>query len=280
MKDRYAPVILRDGLLAGDGAALALPFTCGQAAFLGHLPGNVFSAPVFVGGECTSTFEIAWELAARRDLPPWSAVLAVCQTQGRGQLRRSWESPPGNLYVSFMLPPDFLPLDTLASLAVGYCIHAALAAMGIDTRLKWPNDLLLVENGMEGKVGGLLLEERGGRLVAGLGLNLRHAPDAGILRKQHAVPAVAMSGFDGPVVVFWQQLAEGMREVHGRDIVDAGSAVLREKIESALAWRGRRIHAEDEGITGELVGIAPDGALRVGTASGCREVSSGSIYPV
>ncbi len=59
-----------------------------------------------------------------------------------------------------------------------------LAARGAAVRIKWPNDLLVDGR----KVGGILVEERGGVVVAGLGLNLGGAPRDHALR---ATPGAA-----------------------------------------------------------------------------------------
>ncbi len=195
MKERYFTRILRKSLLARDGTVLASPLGEAGAQAMGVDTTHSPFAPVIVAGECTSTFDLAWELARDRNLPSWSAILALSQNKGRGQVRREWISPPGNLYVSFFLPPEIAGLGTLASLATGYLVHAGLLTMGIPTRLKWPNDLLL-SNG-EGKFGGLLLEERENRLVAGLGHNLRSNPEDGSMLRVSAVSAAVLPALLG-----------------------------------------------------------------------------------
>ena len=107
----------------------------------------------------TSTQEIA------RRLPIGSVVVADHQTAGRGRLDRRWEAPPNTaLLASFVLAPH-----PLLSLAAGV---AAAEACGPDTRLKWPNDLLLRGR----KLGGILVEVGGGKAIVGIGINLFAAP--------------------------------------------------------------------------------------------------------
>lgn len=48
-------------------------------------------------GSCLDT---AAHLAARGWLEPWDSVQVYSQTAGRGQLRRQWHSPVGNLYAA------------------------------------------------------------------------------------------------------------------------------------------------------------------------------------
>lgn len=275
--DHFSPVLLDRELTTTEGSRLAAPVTAADAALLGVVPESACFAPVFVVGECVSTFDVAWERARTQGAAPWSGVLAVSQTSGRGQLRREWISPPGNLYVSFFVPRDLEGLGTMAPLAVGFCIHAALREMGIPTRLKWPNDILLCANGREGKFGGLLLEERGGLLLAGLGLNVHSAPEEKAMRHNRAVPAVHAPDFSGSIFPFWLKLAEGMRDAHAREIAGKSRELLRKRMESSLAWMGQRVQAEEPAVQGVVSGLGADGSLLLQTDSGVMAVTSGSI---
>ena len=278
MKESCCLRILHRGLVTRDGTVLASPLGNAEAesAFGIDTVHSLF-APVVMAGECSSTFDVAWELALDTDFPPWSAVLALSQTCGRGQVRREWISPPGNLYVSFFMPTDISNLGNLASLATGYLVHAALLAMGISSRLKWPNDLLLHNGTDEGKFGGLLLEERGNRLVAGLGLNIQSAPKKETMRLGSAVPPAVLASFKGGVFPFWLDLVAGMRAVYAESIVNMTPEGIRLKMEEHLAWKGRLVKAGDGGVLGELVGLAEDGALLLRTSYGIESVCSGSL---
>ena len=151
-------------------------------------------APVYLCDEVTSTFAVAHALAQKGMLPEWGAVLAASQTDGRGQLRRRWESPRGNLYVSFRLPDVPLFHTGAAALVTGVLLAMAFSRLGYPLRLKWPNDLL---NRNSAKAAGILLENRGGVLLAGVGINLRMLPDAEQLRSDRATPAGLLLLSDG-----------------------------------------------------------------------------------
>ncbi len=110
-------------------------------------------------------------------------VWADRQTAGRGRLSRKWKSGKGGLYFSLILRPK-APSSGLARLSVGTAEAAAraLAAVGVETRVKRPNDVLASIHGAPfRKIGGILTEARsGGRsiewLVIGVGLNLNNSP--------------------------------------------------------------------------------------------------------
>ena len=55
-------------------------------------------------GEVPSCLDTAMHLAVSGRLAFWDSVQCVAQTAGRGQLRRAWHSPPGNIYAALRLP--------------------------------------------------------------------------------------------------------------------------------------------------------------------------------
>ena len=109
-------------------------------------------------GEVTSTLDAARTLMDAGLLAPWESVQAVRQTSGRGQLRRQWISPAGNIYATLRLPQSDPFLGSEAAPALSLMLAAAFAGLGLSVRVKWPNDL--VADTAEGpcKVAGILME--------------------------------------------------------------------------------------------------------------------------
>ena len=57
-------------------------------------------------------------------------------------------------------------------LLVGLSLHKALEAeTRKDIRIKWPNDLVLVENHQEFKFAGILVERINNQVIVGVGIN-------------------------------------------------------------------------------------------------------------
>ncbi len=142
---------------------------------------------VVVEKEATQSTNDDLRALAEQGAAPLSCVWAHQQLQGRGRHGRVWNSPPGNVYVSILFRPQrHWPAVPQLVYVVALAVHEALAAQ-IDPsqklEIKWPNDILL----NSGKLTGMLLEasgpaERGSALpayvIAGIGINLRHAPEA------------------------------------------------------------------------------------------------------
>ena len=240
-------------------------------------------APVYLCDEVTSTFAVAHALAQKGMLPEWGAVLTASQTDGRGQLRRRWESPRGNLYVSFRLPDVPLFHTGAAALVTGVLLAMAFSRLGYPLRLKWPNDLL---NRNSAKAAGILLENRGGVLLAGVGINLRMLPDAEQLRSDRATPAGLLLLSDGkpsPLSPFalWQTLVGEMISTHKQTFAGATPEALPGLADPFLAWRGEAVTVSDTDGTvqsGSLGGVGPAGGLCLLTSSGrSHELFRGSL---
>ena len=103
-------------------------------------------------------------------------VWADFQTAGRGQRGHSWESRAGeNLTFSVVLEPHFLPVAEQFMLleAVTLSLYDFFAELGVDTKIKWTNDIYVGDK----KAVGILIEHSysGGKLsrtIVGIGINV------------------------------------------------------------------------------------------------------------
>jgi len=111
-----------------------------------------------------STNEYAKKIASKSE--NFTIILAKKQRSGRGRLNRKWESPEGGLWASVILKPEFF--SSLLSLDMGLAVLETLKNFGIDSKLKWPNDLLVSEK----KICGILLEKISENVIIGIGLNV------------------------------------------------------------------------------------------------------------
>jgi BirA family biotin operon repressor/biotin-[acetyl-CoA-carboxylase] ligase len=223
--------------------------------------------------EVSSTNEAARSIAS--DCQNGTVVLAEIQTQGRGRLSRPWASPPGGIWMSLVLKPQ-MPLAQVFRVNMAVSVAASRAIQnlyGLDTGIKWPNDLLVNER----KICGILMDisaevDRLEYAVVGLGINSN----------------VDVSGFPEE----WRSTS--LRQELGRDVsrVELIQKILRE-IEEAYEkmgskevyeeWRRRsvtvgrqvRITSVEGDLTGEAVELAEDGALLLRTKGGLKRMLAG-----
>ena len=191
-------------------------------------------------------------------------VVADRQTEGRGRQGNRWESAAGaGLWMSAALPS---PLGVAPGLVLQRAMAAAARVLDPDGRclgLKWPNDLVAWQAGRLVKLGGIIGEQMGGRLLLGLGVNLTDAP--GIPGR--AIPPASLKelGFEPPPAVdlalliskFWKN--------------------LEQDIQPLFRWpeAGSPIRWEDG--QGACLGWEADGRLKVATAEGVQRLSVGEI---
>jgi birA, biotin-[acetyl-CoA-carboxylase] ligase region len=130
----------------------------------------------FQAAKVSSTMQIALE--ASLQYPQQRLIItAQEQTAGRGRYNRTWVSPPGNFYGTFVIPYNSVHQSPLISygiaLAVLRAVRAYLAPEWAEKlALKWPNDILLAEH----KIAGVLLDVHEQALLIGIGVNLKHFP--------------------------------------------------------------------------------------------------------
>lgn len=159
-----------------------------ETAVLPHLTTRWLGRPYHYHETIGSTNEWLKQLVAigsPQDPPAGTLVLANYQSQGRGRLERRWEAPPGtSLLFSLLLRPAWPAeqgnwLTMMASLAAVRAIEAVCDGLAA---IKWPNDVMVQQDGQWRKAGGLLLEgelDENGRYasaIIGIGLNVNIPP--------------------------------------------------------------------------------------------------------
>ena len=226
------------------------------------------SRRIWRAADTGSVLDLALALARMGYLDSWESVVTRTQSQGRGQLRRSWYSPPGNLYAAIRLPPTPPFSEVGASVAVGTLLVQAMRQIGLPILLKWPNDLVISHGGKPFKIAGILLEERDDIVIAGIGINLLSSPDVSLLRYEAAMPAASLLDYAPNMKIcadpgeFWRYLVNHMYQ-------DYVSLPFRknweEKANEFLLWRNRHVElVEADGGSlrcGFLLGLCAGGGL-------------------
>ncbi|MEU5886518.1 biotin--[acetyl-CoA-carboxylase] ligase [Streptomyces sp. NPDC047461] len=226
-------------------------------------------------------------LAVKGEAEEGAVLVAEEQTAGRGRLDRQWTAPArSGLFFSVLLKPAGVPVARWGwlPLLTGVAVATGLTrAAGIDTALKWPNDLLVSIGGEERKVGGILAERAGeDGVVVGVGINVT-------LREQELpVPQAGSLLLAGAITTdrdpLLRAVLRSLEEWYGRWREaggDPAASGLQETYAAGCATLGRTVRAElpgDRSITGEAVAVDGDGRLVIATEEGVQEpVGAGDI---
>lgn len=234
---------------------------------------------VYVVGPCSSTLDVAWALHAANEFAIWDSVVAASQWAGRGQMRRQWMSPTGNLYAAWRWPLPPKGWNTLVPLMAGVLVHDFFLDQGIALHIKWPNDLLFEGH----KVGGILVEERNDVLLVGLGINLMRSPTPEEMRADTSMIAgnLSLVIHSDNLLALWAQLVSRGRFWYEKTLTLKSPAGFVACLKPLLAYMYQDVQVVcGEGChTACLMDVQEDGSL-VLDRQGHREVLyTGSILP-
>jgi len=191
-------------------------------------------------------------------------VVADRQSQGRGRQGNRWESAAGEgLWMSAALPvhPDLAPGLVLqrAMAAAAHVLDPGSRTLG----LKWPNDLVAWQGGRLVKLGGILGEQIGDRIILGLGVNLTGAPE---IPGRAIPPACLMDlGMTSPPSV---ELAVHITKLW---------TDLTQEFQPPFQWPEAGLAIRWEGGQGTCLGWETDGRLKVAAADGIQRLSAGEV---
>ncbi|MFF3953145.1 biotin--[acetyl-CoA-carboxylase] ligase [Streptomyces sp. NPDC001890] len=247
-------------------------------------PGGLWTSLDVVETIGSTNSELTRRAAAGLD--EGTVLVAEEQTAGRGRLDRTWTAPArSGLFFSVYLEPGDVPAERWGwlPLLTGVAAATGLArSAGVDTALKWPNDLLVTVEGVERKAGGILAERAGDGVVIGMGLNVSlradelPAPTAGSLALAGAVSTDRETLLRG-VLRSLEHWYGQWRAADG----DAAASGLQEAYAAGCATLGRTVRAQlpgDRTVVAEAVAIDGDGRLVLSTEDGLQEpVSAGDI---
>jgi BirA family biotin operon repressor/biotin-[acetyl-CoA-carboxylase] ligase len=237
-----------------------------------------------------STNDVALTWAAA-DAPDLALVYAEEQTAGRGRGSHSWFTPP-NAALAFSLVVRPLPGEQksipLFSALGALAVSDVLAAQGLRSEIKWPNDVLLNRR----KVCGVLAEsiwtgDKVDSIVLGIGVNI----------KPESVPPLDQLNFPATCLEAEAALQDPQKPKRTFDRF----ALLRQIVQALLYWRGLLetdvfIHAWEnhlafcgeqvevwmdgqEAMLGELEGLERDGSLRLCSPQGrVFTIQSGEVH--
>lgn len=136
--------------------------------------------------ECSSTMDVAKNIEdynpkiLRQD-SPYSLIIANSQSSARGRAGKKWHAPNEHGLYFTLISKKEISIQAISglSLAVGVSIRNSLSLIGIESELKWPNDIVVSSDVDFKKLGGILIEtslaeQSVKEIYIGVGININN----------------------------------------------------------------------------------------------------------
>jgi BirA family biotin operon repressor/biotin-[acetyl-CoA-carboxylase] ligase len=225
---------------------------------------------------------------------PGLGVVAIAneQTAGRGRLDRSWSTPAGSGIAMSIAShiDDWNLTPTVIPLVTGLAVHRALKSFAVQTELKWPNDIVVAdsvliksadpvkptdsqatENSDFRKLGGILVQLHGDKLIIGIGINV--SIDKELLPTKQAT-SLSVEGFE---INRDELIVKVLEEINFLRSENSQWLVEYSKICSTIGKQVRVIHNSKSKLDGKAISIDETGALLVENLEKIYQVTVGDI---
>lgn len=252
-----------------DAAALAAQLTG---------PARLFTAVDAVPTTGSTNADLA--AAARAGAASGTVLVADHQSTGRGRFARRWEAPPGtSVAISVLLRPDavaparwlWLPLVT------GVAVAEGLAALGVRTQVKWPNDVLVEGRKLCGILSEKVLGADPDAAAAVIGMGINTTLDADQLPVPTAT-SLRLEGCDADVTRVVAEVLAALEPAYRRW---ASGADLTQWYAARCDTVGRAVRVLESptsAVEGRAAGVDALGRLLVDTPTGRRAFAAGDVH--
>lgn len=225
---------------------------------------SLFGKEIIHLSEVDSTNNFAAILLSDGICQSGTAIMADCQTIGRGQRGNAWHSEAKkNLLVSYIFKPDNLSVENqvLLTWVTSLSIVETLAKFNIQAQVKWPNDILVKGN----KIAGILIENQilGNKIsssIIGIGLNVNQQDFKSYL----ATSILNESGNEYIVKDVFFALCEAMNQIFVK-LNSEQVNFLKSSYEAKLFQKNEVCFYEDNNgeFQGEIIGVNENGLLQI-----------------
>jgi BirA family biotin operon repressor/biotin-[acetyl-CoA-carboxylase] ligase len=230
-----------------------------------------------------STNTKAKELAAN-GIEDGTIIISEEQTAGRGRFGRQWSSPKyKGIWFSVVLKPLIDPINASNITLIGAAaVCLALKDLGIDTKIKWPNDILLNDK----KVCGILTEMSSelnqiNYLVMGIGINVntsydefpRELTSSAASLKSETNAAISRQKLLASILEHFENLYDSyIKDNNLKSIIDVC------RINSSLIGKKIQLYQKGVKISAKAIDITENGLLTIEHEDGHLEnIISGEV---
>ncbi|WP_416189860.1 bifunctional biotin--[acetyl-CoA-carboxylase] ligase/type III pantothenate kinase [Neisseria sp. CCUG17229] len=242
---------------------------------------QVYGFQTVLKNECVSSNDEILALARESAKKAHKALcVAHVQSKGRGRQGRSWQHRLGEcLMFSFGWAFD-KPQHELGALALvaALACNRALAKLGLNTQIKWPNDLVVGRD----KLGGILIEtvRNGGQTVAVVGIGVNFVLPKEV-ENAASVQALFQTASQRGATVN-QLMSALLAELNSafEAFAKSGFGAMLGEYQAANRDHNRPVMLLQDGVVlheGTVSGVNEQGALRLATVAGEKTIVSGEI---
>ncbi len=243
-----------------------------KESVLSHLNTEFIGRNLIIYDEISSTNTAASENST---MPNGTVFLARAQTSGRGRLGRAWQSGRSGMWFSILLKPHIPPESVSAvTLIAGLAVRDAI---GADSMIKWPNDIVIDGK----KVCGILTElsaeiDRVNHVICGIGINLSAHSFPPELEKRATSLKLCKIEYDANILL--AKILNKFETYYNCFLTSGFSPFISEYSEKCINI-GREVSFtyKNERFTATAVGISENGALIADIDGKHTEISSGEV---
>ena len=206
------------------------------------------------------------------------AITADEQLKGRGRLQREWHSPFGaGIALSVAVPTKLFNCEISAiPLLVGIAANICLRNLGANSKLKWPNDLMIeTSSGSFSKVGGILVQRHNDHVVIGIGINVDlHVNEL----PTETATSLSLVNVQVPREFLIAALLVEIEAVTNYSAVDWLPLYVKDSL--TIGTQVTVARKAESMVTGMAINVLESGELVLDTESGLIEITSGDVLQV
>jgi len=216
-----------------------------------------------------STMDVAKSLA-KSTSEDGLVIVSKIQTKGRGRYGRYWKSSLGGLWFSVILREKIDPKKLgLVSIVFSLAVCEILRELGLDSWIKWPNDVLVGNK----KIAGILVETsfRGSELkfiIVGVGVNINNS-----FIEDKTLSEIATSYYDltkrkYDILQFLEKLLKRINSYWYKFLKDSNVIIEHLKSNTLMLGKIVDIRTAEGTYQGKCIGFGPFGELLIREETG------------
>jgi len=128
-------------------------------------------------------------------------IIADVQTKGRGRGRRGWRSGEGGVWLSIVLMPRTENIWELTFIAAVAVQRAVKEICGLETKIKWPNDILYKGRKMCGILTEVRVKGKEKMMAVGIGLNVNNELNESLRSKGASLKGILNKDVDRKKII-------------------------------------------------------------------------------